>query len=452
MRKTAGKTVKKTTVKNKRPKGLKVPKYRELKRNGKSYRGFVEIGSRKKRERIYFPGPYSKDKNSESYRAYLKWCSEYLVNDGKAPPVVDTNATISVEELAHIYLRYAESEYADQYTTIHHYVTAATVLIEYFGSVPVNSFGAPSMKHIQTILVEKGARGKPYARPMVKRIMNHIRRIFEHGVELGVVTGATIESIKCVKKLRKGKTTAREYNDIEPMANGALEATVSYVSITISAMARLQYKIGGRCQDIINLRLRDIENRQDGAWVYTPFKHKTMDTGHVLVKAVNLSAQKIIKEYLAVLASYSIVKNPDDFLFSPADAKQIYYAELRKNRKTPVQPSQVKRAALRQKNSKHRLRKPTLQYTTSEYGKQIAEGLARAKKAGVIIEKWTPGQIRHKSATDCFLAHGGDLRALELTSYFLGHSNIETTKNYLGKIAKVACSIEKTVLASKALE
>ena len=68
----------KTASKN-RPQSPTLPKYRGQTRKGKTGNtrkySFVEFGPVTNRQRVYF-GEYNLDKNSESQKAYRKWCVE----------------------------------------------------------------------------------------------------------------------------------------------------------------------------------------------------------------------------------------------------------------------------------------------------------------------------------------------------------------------------------------
>lgn len=118
-------------------------------------------------------------------------------------------------------------------------------------------------------------------------------------------------------------------------------------------------------------------------------------------------AQKIIKEFL----------EPDlgAFLFSPADATEERNAERRRNRKTPMTPSQTRR-----KRKACPKRKPGDRYTTVSYGRRI---VVACEKAGV--PRWTTHQLRHSFATGIRKEHG-----IESARVLLGHKTLSVTEVY----------------------
>jgi integrase len=143
------------------------------------------------------------------------------------------------------------------------------------------------------------------------------------------------------------------------------------------------------------------------AWTYTPTRHKTANHGKERVIYLGPKAQLIVKPYLADCP-------PDQFLFSPIRERQKRFAELRGQRQSQVQPSQVDRS-----KPQPRLL-PSKQYNP----KVLAHNVALAcKKAGV--SSWFPYQLRHSFATKIRRQHG-----LEAAQVLLGHSKADMTQIY----------------------
>ena len=62
-------------------------------------------------------------------------------------------------------------------------------------------------------------------------------------------------------------------------------------------MVRVQRYIGGRPQDIHNMRFCDID-RSTEIWRYIPFTHKTQKLGKIRMLPIGPKAQAILKNYL----------------------------------------------------------------------------------------------------------------------------------------------------------
>jgi integrase len=140
---------------------------------------------------------------------------------------------------------------------------------------------------------------------------------------------------------------------------------------------------------------------------YTPESHKTEHHGRERRIYIGPQAQAVIKPWLrADLTAY---------LFSPKEAMEEHRAELRRNRKSPMTPSQ--RARTRKRKPR---KEPGERYDTGSYGHAIKAG---CKRAGV--PKWHPHQLRHNAATRLRKEFG-----LDVARVVLGHSSPAVTKVY----------------------
>jgi len=147
---------------------------------------------------------------------------------------------------------------------------------------------------------------------------------------------------------------------------------------------------GMRPQDVRNMRTCDIDVAQD-VWVYEPHTHKNEHHGHPRKIAIGPKAQAILTPFLKP-------NNPESFVFSPREAAEEVKAERRKNRKTPMTPSQRKRTPKPAPK-----RKPGEQYTKNAYRWAIVRACDKAK-----VPRWHPHQLRHNCATKLRRLYGLD--------------------------------------------
>jgi integrase len=103
------------------------------------------------------------------------------------------------------------------------------------------------------------------------------------------------------------------------------------------------------------------------------------------------------------------------YLFSPAEAMAERSAERRRDRKTPLTPSQIARVR-KAKPAKS----PGLCYTSNSYRQAIVKACL---KAG--IPDWHPNQLRHNAATRLRKEFG-----LDTARAVLGHSSTAVTEVY----------------------
>ncbi|MGL6195814.1 MAG: hypothetical protein ACRC2T_13440, partial [Thermoguttaceae bacterium] len=145
------------------------------------------------------------------------------------------------------------------------------------------------------------------------------------------------QALQAVPRLTKGRTTARESAQIEPVPDAILNKTLPLMPPVVADMARIQRLCGMRPQEVCNMRFCDID-RSGKVWRYVPFEHKTEHHGKSLTKAIGPKAQ-------AILTSYLMEKEfePEEFLFAPNDSEIGRKITMRQARKSKVQPSQIAR-------------------------------------------------------------------------------------------------------------
>src|SRR5437764_1438954 len=106
-------------------------------------------------------------------------------------------------------------------------------------------------------------------------------------------------------------------------------------------MIELQRLTGMRPGEVTIMRTGDID-RTGHIWTFVPSGHKTEHHGHARTIYLGPRAQEVIKPWLRA--------DPDAYLFQPREAMEEFRAEQRRNRKTPLYPSQrrPRKAAPRQ--------------------------------------------------------------------------------------------------------
>jgi len=118
----------------------------------------------------------------------------------------------------------------------------------------------------------------------------------------------------------------------KPVPDAYVEATVPFLSAQVTAMVRLQQITGMRSGEVTIMRGRDIDTAGK-VWVYTPATHQTEHHGHAIY--LGPKAQELVRPFLkADLTAY---------LFDPRDAVKAHNEKRRRERKTPMTPSQAGR-------------------------------------------------------------------------------------------------------------
>src|SRR5262249_43333098 len=147
-----------------------------------------------------------------------------------------------------------------------------------------------------------------------------------------MISADSWHALRSVPGLRHGEGT--EGRKIRPVADSVVDQTLAYCGPEIRAMVELQRLCGARSGEIVTMRTGDID-RSGKVWMYKPLSHKTERHGHERVIYFGPRAQVILRPWLRPALW--------EYLFSPLRARERRFAELRAQRKSPVQPSQLSR-------------------------------------------------------------------------------------------------------------
>jgi integrase len=406
------------------------PKYRHHKASG---RAVVTIAG----EDVYLGAHGTRESRKEYDRVVAAW-----IASGRPTVQPEPGAGLSVVTLLAAFWRHARSYYrlpdGTETTEVQNLAGAIRPLRQLYGRSPAADFGPLKLKAVRDEMVRIG-----WARTHINKQISRIRHVFKWGVENELVPASIYHGLLAVSGLKVGRSTAKESAPVKPIAESAVADTLNHLSDTVAAMVRLQLLTGARPGEICVMRTGDIDTTGK-IWRYTPGRHKTQHHGHSRVIDLGPRAIDILRPLL----------KPDlaAFIFSPVDAEAQRHAALRQSRKTPVQPSQVKRAE--RAGRRRRRRAPGDRYDVAGYRRAIARAcdaafplpdhLARRKgesrsqwRARLTAEQqqelraWRrqhrlhPHQLRHTAATKLRREYG-----LEAARIILGHRTTSMTELY----------------------
>jgi integrase len=275
------------------------------------------------------------------------------------------------------------------------------MLRKYYGDCSIEKFGPTAIKTLRSEFINLN-----WARSTINKQIFRIIRMFRWGVSESLVKPEVLTALESVPGLKAGRSQAREPEPIRPVSESDVEAIRPFVSPVVMAMIDIQRLTGMRPAEVCKLRTVDIIHTDD-IWEYRPQQHKTIHHGKKRFVFFGPLAQQVLKLWLRP-------DEPDAYLFSPEMAVAIKKSNLRKVRKTNVQPSQANRAKSEPK------RKPRLLYSTRSYNRAITYAV---KRAG--INNWHPNQLRHLAATNLRREFG-----IETARAILGHSTVSMTEIY----------------------
>lgn len=375
-----------------------VPQYRRHKRSGQAV---VTLHGQDR-----YLGPW---RSVASKVEYDRLIAEYLAANRQPPPEASDKPTVS--ELAIQYWRYAKGYYVKdgRPTGVTPGIKIALrFLRRLYGRTVAMDFGPRALEALQMQMVEAGQ-----SRTYVNQNIAHIKRLFKWAVRRQLIPVTVYQSLLAVPGLKRGRTTAREPEPIGPVNDEVVDATLSHLPPAVAEMVRFQRLAGCRPGEVCMIRPCDVDTKGE-VWCYIPQSHKTEHHGRERRIFIGPKAQDVLRPYL--------LRDHQSYCFSPTESRRKQCAEMRANRKTKVQPSQIDRSK----------RKPQRTagdcYTKDSYNRAIRRAVDRANKERKESEKlpyWHPNQLRHSVATTVRQRFG-----IEAAQVTLGHAKADVTQVY----------------------
>jgi integrase len=378
-------------------------------------------------------GKYDSPESHATYeRVILEWSLR-----GRRPAPAKEEA-LSVNEVMLAYWQHVQTYYrradGSPTTEVNNIRLALRPLKSLYGTVAASEFDALGLEAVREQMIRDG-----HCRNRVNKDVARIKRCFRWAGSKKLVPSSVYHDLATVEGLHAGRSEARETDRVQPVARSVVETTLTVMTATLADMVRLQLLSGMRPGEVCGMRATNIDMIGD-MWIYRPEQHKTRHHGHVRAIPLGPRCREIVRRHLKV--------NVQDFLFSPRDAAAEFRAELRRTRKTKVQPSQQDRSKAKPK------RQPGDRYTTSSYANAIADACAKAfpppphllpriketkkeflarlsaeekgeLKAWRKAHRWHPHQLRHTRAQELKREAGLDVARAQL-----GHQSVGETEHY----------------------
>lgn len=368
--------------------------------------------------RDFLLGPYGSKESEQKYeRLIAEWIASNKSTAFGVPP-----KQLKMAELILAYAKHCKKYYGEDPTSEYLRIKPALSAIKkLYGSEPVVSFGPLQFKAVREHLSREGDRSRKY----VNRLCERIKRMFKWAVEESLVDVSIADAIGMVSGLKEGRTELKETEDVPPVAQEVVDATLPHLSRIVGDMVRFQLLTGCRPGEVCILTPGMIDRTGD-VWLINLVAHKTAWRGKKRVIYVPAAAQAVLSKYL--------FRRPDECCFCPKDAKNELLQERKESRTTPLSCGN-KPGSNRSKKPK---RVPGQSYTSGSYGRAVARACLKAFPPPEEIEKneakvkawnkehsWSPNQLRHTFATKIRKEHG-----IEVASVLLGHSDVDTTQIY----------------------
>lgn len=390
----------------------KIPSYRLHKPSGQAV---VRLDGRD-----HYLGKHGSEASHELYRRKVaEWLAVGIAaasTGHEQPPQPRPASDLSVGEMIlAFWTTHAETYYrrpdGSQTGELANFRDALRPLSRLYGHTPAAAFGPLNLKAVRQSMIDSGL-----CRNVINQRVGKVARVFKWAASVELLPVAVYQSLRTVQGLARGRSDARETGPVRPVPHADIEAILPHVSSQVRAMVRSQLLSGMRPEEVTMIRGRDLDT-SGVVWVYTPWRHKTEHHGKDRRIYLGPQAQAVLRPFLKA--------DGEAYLFSPAEAAAELWARRRRERKSPMTPSQAARSRRSQP-----CRTPGATFDTRAY----AHAIHRAcKKAGVPV--WGPNRLRHNAATSLRAEFG-----LDVARAVLGHDDAGTTTIYAERDGKLAAT------------
>lgn len=366
--------------------------------------------------RDHYLGPFG---SPESHAEYDRLIAEWLSGGRSLARAARGEPGLTVTELIARYWRFAEHHYQHEgrpTRELENIKISLRPLRKLYGHTPAGDFGPAAYRAIRQAMIDAGL-----CRRTINFRLGKIRRLFRWAVEHEHVPADVHQRLQAVAPLRAGRDGVREREPVGPVPEEHVEAVLPLVRPAIRAMIQLQALTGMRPGEVLRMTTGEID-RSGEVWIYRPRRHKTAGLGRVREVLLCPQAQTLLATWLQA--------DPAAPLFSPRASEDERREQQRRNRKTPLTPSQ--RARKRKARPK---RSPRGFYDKNSYCGAIHRA---CRSAGIPV--WGPNRLRHLAASKIRKAFG-----LEAAQVILGHARADVTQVYAQRNLDLARQAVKAV-------
>lgn len=332
------------------------PKLRHHKATGQAYCEWETAGQRHVQ---YFGKSGSKEAEAAYGRFQLEWATRLVRRSALQP-----GEAFAVWQVVDAWLNYCEHgddgeggylKHGKLTSEIHAQRSAANYLLSEYGTVSVDEFGPDQLRAVRKKMLDA-----KLARRTINGYQTRIVQMFGWGVGRKLVSPDVWHELKQVGRLQKGKTTAPDKPKKKAVSWKHVESTLPHLHqfeerrAVLESLIRVHWFIGGRPQDLVRMRVSDLDRTDGDVWKYEVDAHKNEHREQELTYWIGPRCQDVLVPLLEG-------KEPNDFVFTYPAAEG-------------GQPIRVQRGV---------------------YGNRVKDACKRAK-----VPAWTPHQLRHSRATE----------------------------------------------------
>lgn len=373
--------------------------------------------------------------SKESKQKYNRLLAEWLASNQSKTFGMPESELLMVELLS-AYVSSMKKYYgAGPESEFHRIRPAMAAMRTLYGSEPAASFGPMQFKAVREHIARTGDRSRKY----VNKLCDKIKRMFKWAASESLLPASIAESLSMVDSLKEGRTNLRETEEVQPVDESVVVATLDHLPKIVADMVRFQLATGCRPGEVCAIQPGMVDRSTD-VWQVRLHQHKNAWRGQERIIYVGKKAQEILLPYL--------LRSKDVFCFSPKDSEKARRNALHETRITPM--------SCGNSPGTNRASKPKRTagycYTTQSYGKAIMRACDKAFppsetiqrtddiKAWQKLHRWSPNQLRHAFATKTTRDHD-----LVTTSILMGHAKADVTQIYAQQDREKAIAVTRAM-------
>jgi integrase len=209
--------------------------------------------------RDYYLGKYG---TPESWSKYHRLLADQKSGDLTSSLPQSQSSTsptgLTVKEVMLAFLKDRDGYYrhADGTPTgeLDNFRTALKPLKRLYDNTHAQDFGSKALKAVRQVMIESGL-----ARSTINARISKLVRVFAWAVENELVPASVHHGLKTVTGLKKGRSDAKETQDVKPVPDANVDAIRPYVSRQVWAIVELQRLTGMRPAEVTMMRTCDLD-------------------------------------------------------------------------------------------------------------------------------------------------------------------------------------------------
>ena len=163
--------------------------------------------------RDYYLGSFNAPESRAEYdRLIQEWLANQRQIMEKSVSKNGKDQGVTINELISQYWVFASGYYVKNLkptSELHALRFSFKPLVALYGTTAVEVFGPSSLKAVRQKMIDNGL-----CRTLINRLINRIRRIFKWGVENELVRSSTLEALRAVAPLKRGRCSVRESDPV----------------------------------------------------------------------------------------------------------------------------------------------------------------------------------------------------------------------------------------------